>query len=209
MPKMVDHDARRRLVAQIAADIVAARGVDALTLRDVANAAGYSTAIVSHYFADKRDLVLATYETAAERQTARFDDAHNENKPIGAVLEALLPTSDAARRDWRLSVAFWGVAASDPHMTEDQQRRGRSYQVRIENLLRNELRRGPEPDPADVALAAGSLVAFTSGIGMQATFDPGQWPARRQREMLRRELARLLDEIKAASITAADDEWAS
>ena len=148
MPKMVDHDARRRLVAQIAADIVAARGVDALTLRDVANAAGYSTAIVSHYFADKRDLVLATYETAAERQTARFDDAHNENKPIGAVLEALLPTSDAARRDWRLSVAFWGVAASDPHMTEDQQRRGRSYQVRIENLLRNELRRGPEPDPA-------------------------------------------------------------
>ena len=127
-----------------------------------------------------------------------------------AVLEALLPTSDAARRDWRLSVAFWGLAASDPHMTEDQQRRGRSYQVRIENLLRNELRRGPEPDPADVALAAGSLVAFTSGIGMQATFDPGQWPnPTAQREMLRRELARLLDEIKAASITSADDEWAS
>jgi len=209
MPKLVDHDARRRLVAEIAADIVAARGVDALTLRDVATAAGYSTAIVSHYFADKRDLVLATYETAAERQTARFDDAYTENKPMVAVLEALLPTSDTARRDWRLSVAFWGVAASDPYMTEDQQRRGRSYQVRIENLLRNELRRGPEPDPADLALAAGSLVAFTTGIGMHATFDPGQWPARRQREALRREVARLLDEIKMASITAAGDQWAS
>jgi TetR/AcrR family transcriptional regulator, transcriptional repressor of bet genes len=191
-----------------AADIVAARGVDALTLRDVATAAGYSTAIVSHYFADKRDLVLATYETAAERQTARFD-AYTENKPMVAVLEALLPTSDTARRDWRLSVAFWGVAASDPHMTEDQQRRGRSYQIRIENLLRNELRRGPEPDPADLTLVAGSLVAFTTGIGMHATFDPGQWPARRQREALRREVTRLLDGIKTAGITAAGDEWAS
>ena len=203
MPRLVDHDARRRHVAEIAADLVADRGIDGLTVRDIADASGYSTTIVSYYFADKRDLLLATYEAAAGRQTARFEQTLAEGRPMLAVLEALLPTSDASRRDWRLSIAFWGIAASDSHLAEDQQRRGRSYHARIESLLRRELRRVPDLDPADLALAARSLMTATTGIGMHATFDPEHWPARRQREVLRYAVARVIDDLKNPSTQQA------
>jgi hypothetical protein len=36
----------------------------------------------------------------------------------------------------------------------------------------------------------------TTGIGMHATFDPQHWPARRQREVLRYAVARVLEDLK-------------
>ncbi len=57
MPKQVDHEQRRREVAAVAADLVAAHGRRALTVRNVADAAGYSTTVVSHYFDDLADLL--------------------------------------------------------------------------------------------------------------------------------------------------------
>ena len=57
MPRIVDHDARRRRVAEEAAELIAERGIDAVTFREIGERAGCSTAIVSHYFRDKRDVL--------------------------------------------------------------------------------------------------------------------------------------------------------
>src|SRR6476660_7853014 len=75
MPTYVDHHARRLQVTEVAAEIVAARGVEALTVRAVAAATGFSTAVVSHYFLDKRDLLRSTFRAAANRSTSRFESA--------------------------------------------------------------------------------------------------------------------------------------
>src|SRR4051812_7444573 len=119
VPRTVDHAARRRRVAEIAAELVATRGVDALTHRQVAQAAGYSTTIVSHYFADKRDLLLATFQAAGGRMTARFEKAVDDGETLLGCLLAVLPIGDDGRRDWNLVITFWGVAATDQHLAED------------------------------------------------------------------------------------------
>lgn len=188
MPKYVDHHARRQLVTEVAAEIVAARGVEALTVRGVAAATGFSTAVVSHYFADKRDLLRSTFRAAANRSTARFEAAATaEQRSVVSCLEALLPLDVNSRRDWRLFVAFWGTATSDPELADEQRDRVRSARTRLEKVVAEQLPAGPSD-----ARIARSLLTLVQGIATQAVFDPDDWTPGRQSEQLRTGVSALL-----------------
>ena len=199
MPKYVDHHARRLLVTEVAAEIVAARGVEALTVRSVAAATGFSTAVVSHYFLDKRDLLRSTFRAAANRSTSRFESAATaDRRSVVSCLSALLPLDDDSRRDWRVFVAFWGTAASDIELAVEQRDRVRSARGRIEHVVA-ELMNAPG-DP-ELRLVARSLLTLVQGIATQAVFDPADWTPRRQSEQLRLGVAALLPgtAVRAAS----------
>ena len=55
------------LAGAVCAALVVAGGVEALTTRHVAEATGYSTAVVSHYFDGKDDLLLAVTSHATSK----------------------------------------------------------------------------------------------------------------------------------------------
>lgn len=189
MPRRVDPEDRRRYVVDVATGLVAERGVDALTVRQVAAAAGTSTAIVSYYFADKRDLLVSTYRAAADRSTTRFTTALAvPGNCLRACLESLLPLDAARRRDWRLWFAFWGAASSDPELGTEQRDRVRSARSRIEELVEHGRRAGSVDAGVDATRAARHLLVTVHGIGVQAVFDPTYWTARRQRDHLAREI---------------------
>lgn len=58
MPKIVDHAQRRAEIATALWQVIHEQGIDGVSFRRVAEAAGVSVGRVQHYFADKRDLVL-------------------------------------------------------------------------------------------------------------------------------------------------------
>src|SRR5260370_39333181 len=126
MPRCVDRAARRRHTAANAAEIVGTRGLEALTFRNVAEAAGSSTTVLTHYFTDKNDLLRSTFEAVAERSGARFDEAQRRGGGLGECLEALLPLDPGRQIEWRLLTRYWGMAVSDPDMTVQARRRGRT-----------------------------------------------------------------------------------
>jgi AcrR family transcriptional regulator len=185
MPRYVDHDARRRHIAATAAELVGTRGLEALTFRNVADAAGSSTTVLTHYFTDKRDLMRSTYEAVAERFGARFDDAVRRGGGLRECLDAMLPLDPDRLTEWRLLTSFWGMAASDPVLGSAQARHGRSTQRRIESLLRQH---HPELPSDQVELVARRLVGFVLGLGAASALDPGHWPAAEQRRVLADEL---------------------
>src|SRR5260370_13841559 len=135
MPRYVDHDARRGHIAATAAELVGTRGLEALTFGNVAEAAGSSTTVLTHYFTDKNDLLRSTFEAVAERSGARFDEAQRRGGGLGECLEALLPLDPGRQIEWRLLTCYWGMAVSDPNMARAEARHVRSAQRRIEALL--------------------------------------------------------------------------
>ena len=177
MPSPVDHDVRRRQVTRIAADLVATGGVQALTTRNVAAAAGTSTTVVSHYFADKRDLVLSTYREVRNRVTARLDAAEDAENPLVSALSAYLPLDEDRRRDWRLLFAFTGLAATDPDLAREQRERSLAARRHLRGVLDKEVLAGRLATDLDTGRAARDLLSGVLGIGMQALFDPDRWPA--------------------------------
>jgi AcrR family transcriptional regulator len=190
MPALIDHAARRAALAEIAADLVANGGADAATVRAVAAVAGFSTKAVTHYFPDKRALMLLTYRHAALSSQARTDASQPEGSgDIAALMRALLPDDPKVERDWRVWFSFWGMAIADPEFAAEQRGRMRDFVAQLEAVL--------AADPAFTHHAAAERPAIASalfaalvGIVTQAIFDPESWPPRRQTEAIDAAIAR-------------------
>jgi AcrR family transcriptional regulator len=188
MPIVVDHEQRRREVAEVAADLIARLGLERVTVREIAAATGFSTTVVSHYFRDKRELLMLAYRLAAVRARHRIDAARGSGvERLRQSVEAILPLDDASRRDWSVWLAFWSSATADREFATEQRRRSRDTLELMRELIAAEL-----PDGADAATAAERLLTTIYGVALQAVFDPQRWPARRQREAVQAELALLL-----------------
>jgi TetR/AcrR family transcriptional regulator, transcriptional repressor of bet genes len=191
MPARADHEQRRRHVARIAADLVAAGGLAAATHRRIAEASGSSTTVVSHYFSDKRDLVQATYTEVGDRVASRLEAARDSADPLQSTLEALLPLDEDRRQDWRLLFTFLGLAATDADLTAEQRSRATSARSRIEQAIVRQQQAGHLRMDIDTEAAGRFLLAVVLGIGMQALFDPADWTQDRIRYTLHRALADL------------------
>lgn len=192
MPPVADPDERRQRVAEVAANLIVERGLDAVTFREIAQDAGTSTAIVSHYFLDKKDLLRFTYSAAAARARARLEAARLENgDSLSAALEALLPLSSTARRDWCVWFAFWGLAIADADMGAEQRRHVRATRAELGRLMSRLVDSGSLPATFDVQDAARELLTLVMGVAAQAVFDPRDWPASRQRACITRRIALL------------------
>jgi len=173
----------------VAAALVARDGVEALTMRGVAEAAGSSTSIVTHYFADRRDLLRCTFETTAARAAARMAAAAAAaDDKVAAGLEALLPLDEDRQLEWKVWYAFWGLAVGDPALSAEQRRYNLNAKARIAEALERDER---TPSTVDIDLEARRLLALLHGIAAQTMFVPDEWPAERQQELIRDELVRL------------------
>jgi AcrR family transcriptional regulator len=178
MPKVVDIAERRAELAAAAAELIARAGVGAATLRDVAAEAGWTTGALTHYFADKRELLLFTFRSSlAQRHAAR--EARDPRRPKEALLSSLegaLPLDDARRRHWMVTVAFCAQAAGDEELSRAQRDAYRDFRDGLAELVR----RGAGRRRDDAVARAERLIAVADGIAVQALFDPESWPPERQ-----------------------------
>ena len=65
MPRVVDVEERRQELTDAAARLIARAGIGAATMREVAAEAGLTTGALTHYFADKRELLQCTLDGVA------------------------------------------------------------------------------------------------------------------------------------------------
>lgn len=189
MPRVVNHEVRRREVAAIAAQVVVTEGRAGLTVRNVAQAAGCSTTVVPHYFTDMAELFYETYAYAASRTAVRIQEVlEKDPSDITGLIEAVLPLDNERTEEWRIWFAFWSEALTSPLFASDQRMRARKAVERIEKCLQLLQQNKKLPKSVNTAHAADRLAALIPGIASEAIFDPQKWPASRQRQTLRTEL---------------------
>ncbi len=186
MPRVVDHDERRQQVARVARDLILRKGLDKVTVREIAILAGYSTAVVSHYFHNKKELMFLVFRDTQLRAEKRFRKAIDARLPLLEGLEALLPRDNETRDTWRVWFAFWSMTLSYDDFRNEQVVQAHKTLDMISELLAGA---GVEAR-SDAArhLQAQRLFAVVTGIATQATHDPRGWPVRRQRAILKAEL---------------------
>jgi AcrR family transcriptional regulator len=104
MPKVVDHEERRTELATAVWRLASREGLEAVTVRRVAEEAGWSTGAVVHYFADKEDLLLFAFSTVADRVRTRLaETAERTTEPLELVRAWLIEARSACgSRSWAL-----------------------------------------------------------------------------------------------------------
>lgn len=120
MPKVVDHDERRRQIAAAVADIAATDGLGEVSFRSVAKHAGVSVSLVQHYFGDKATLLRTTLELQSEAMNtylaAKLADLGPAPEPealLRTVARAFLPLDETSRRSMLVYHGFAAAALTD------------------------------------------------------------------------------------------------
>jgi AcrR family transcriptional regulator len=191
VPKVVDSDERRARLIAATSEAIARDGLANITLRSIARSAGWTTGIVTHYFADKRALLIATFLARADRARRQIDEAVAAgSSPLDALL-ATLPLDDERVLDWRVTIAFIGASIGDEEM-------GRLHRVRVDRFTRTvheaivcEQAAGTVAAHLDPALEADRLVVLINGIAVQVVIGVERYTPEYQRALVDAHLATL------------------
>src|SRR5882757_5398898 len=110
MPKIVDHDARRREIIEAVWALIARRGLDAVTMRDLAAEAGYANGALAGYFRNKDEILLAAFQHAFESTNVRARRSIGDATGLPALrllcLE-IMPLDEVRLMEARVVIAFW------------------------------------------------------------------------------------------------------
>jgi TetR/AcrR family transcriptional repressor of bet genes len=189
MPKVVDHEERRRAITAAACQVIASAGLNGTTMRDIATEAGCTTGMVMHYFRSKEEVLLAALGSAsqavADRMVALLEAASTD---LYDLLCECLPMDDRRRSEWRVWIAFWDSAAHDPELAVEQRARYRTWREALQFVL---LTMG-YPQGGHLEEVAETLMTVIDGIGIQAIFDTERWPPDRQERQMRRQVRHIL-----------------
>jgi AcrR family transcriptional regulator len=181
MPVFVDHDRRRREVAEIAYDLIAQGGTEAATIRNVADAAGYSTTIVSHYFTSKRELLKETYDLSVQRGSSVLLKTALQGD-LQKTLEIFLPTTPNQKKNWRVWLAFRVASLADKEIAKQQRVMGIRAREWMKGLLEEANASGRKFSDDEFEELARRSLSYLIGIAVQASFDPLDWPIKSQKE---------------------------
>lgn len=116
MPKIVDHDQRRREIVEVTWKFIAREGIEKLNLRDLAAAAGYSNGAFKPYFPTRDALLAATFSYVAEATDARIARSTRGLEGLAAIAgfcREVLPLDELRRNEARIAVHFWHLALAD------------------------------------------------------------------------------------------------
>ncbi|WP_270731706.1 TetR/AcrR family transcriptional regulator [Shimia sp. Alg240-R146] len=90
MPKIVDHEAHRRTLAEKAAGVFSAKGYGAVGMREMAAELGVSKSALYHYFPTKQALFLAATEAMMAREPeVRLSEEGSEADRLRALAVAM------------------------------------------------------------------------------------------------------------------------
>ena len=121
MPKIVDHDARRRELLDALLRVVVREGIGAVSIRTVAAEAGCSSRPVQYYFEDKAELLAAAHARVSERMGTRITtavralgDDPDPRAVVETIVHAFLPTTGEARDALIAYFSFYAAELTDP-----------------------------------------------------------------------------------------------
>ena len=176
MPKRVDHEERRRQIADALLRTAATRGLHATGMREVAAEASVSLRLVQYYFGTKEELLLYAMQQLAvrfgDRVMARINKIKETEDPvsprdvIAAILTEGLPADDERRTFTVLYTAYFALSLTDPALAIGPLTRNSTVVIDVVAAqLRTAQAAGDTPACLDPDLEAFGLLAMSAGLG--------------------------------------------
>ena len=173
MPKIVDHEERKKRIAEAMWRVILDKGMEGATVRNIAEEAGLSLGALRYYFQNQDDLLVYAMELVIERANARIEVVMQRNLPpkerVIAILLECVPINTESRAEMSVWFAFKAhvkhrtssLNVPDDGIFEGMQKLI-SY-LHTMDLLKTDL---------NLNLEVERLYALIDGIALHALFDP-------------------------------------
>lgn len=189
MPRLVDHEERRIAIIHTTWNIIATRGIENATMRDIASECGYSTpGIISHYFANKNELLLAAYELICQRTDQRIAKVLDSRRGLDALLALcfeIIPADETTLAEARVAIAFWQRAQTDDSLRKIGASALNAWMVQISQCLGEAKNLGEVPRKLNVNHARSELINAMMGLHITSMLEPAEVTSSHQRHLIK------------------------
>jgi AcrR family transcriptional regulator len=212
-PRRKLSDARRRQILKAAVQVIAEKGLCDTGIKDVADQAGTSPALVIYYFGKKDVLLAEALSFADERFYAQTAAAVAELASARDRLVELVRRSCSVGEseddfdEWVLWLDLWARAPRDPDVARDRAAMDRRWRTTIGEIVREGQAAGEfsRIDPDAFALRLGALI---DGLAIQVVLEDPEVSRERMFDLCIDTCARELGftwtaEDRAAAVTHA------
>lgn len=160
MPRQVDHEQRRTEIVHGVWALIADGGIEAVTMRRVADAAGVSVGRIQHYFDSRADLVRAS----ARAMVAGAEATYAEVDPGDAArfaIEHVIPRTTEQRVGTTIWLAYVSASVADPQLAEILAEAKRGQEDEVVRLL---LDADAASDATEARRRARHLIGLADGL---------------------------------------------
>lgn len=196
MPKIVDHDERRRHIVEALWRVVARDGAHEVSVRHVAAEAGMPKSSIGHYVGTMPQLLGLAIDQQVQANTdylMGLDVLDLDVDKATEVLYTLVPVSDQRRHMSGVWLLLAAQAGADPEFAEVLHRLNASVAEGIGDLLRGMQQQGLLHESRDISAEVRRLHALIDGLALQCMTDPALRCESDVRGILRDEVARLAE----------------
>ncbi|MFH8381866.1 TetR/AcrR family transcriptional regulator [Kitasatospora sp. NPDC018058] len=189
MPKQVDHEERRRRIAEAVCALIDSQGLEGVTLRDVASRAEVSMGAVQRCFRTKDEMLRFALDHIGEQVTGRAHarlvaaPAQSAASAVGHVVGEVTLLREEHRAEARIWLAFLAAAAVNPSLAASL----RSSYADLEGLLTRLV--AEASGSVDARREARAALALADGLTGHVLI--GQRTPEEAEELLHAHLARL------------------
>lgn len=168
---MQDRGTPQARIVAAAGQILAERGYDATTIKEIAKGAGVAPGLVHYYFANKDEVLVAVLHAASDQMTVymqRLRDDVSKDEFRRVALPTVRSWVEQQPAQYRLRYELYALALRNPKLLPGIQALFRSARAAITQSVRL-LTQGTEVD--ETALAAVLFATF-DGLALQQLTDP-------------------------------------
>jgi AcrR family transcriptional regulator len=170
VPKIVDHEQRRRELAAAAVRVMARGGIESASTRAVADEAGWSTGVLKHYFDSKDDLLRHVLRELERRNRERFERSRGADDGFGAIVDAVTSMVGSDLDETRVWLAFVAKASADPGTAPAMRRAIAVWDGRWAELVRCGQTDGSIRMDVDPDRAGAEIHALVHGLSSRTVF---------------------------------------
>ncbi|MFT4213931.1 MAG: TetR/AcrR family transcriptional regulator [Microbacterium sp.] len=196
MPRLVDHSERRAEIVRATWRIIAERGIEATTMRELARELGLANGTVSHYFPNKRAILTAAFQHVVDATDSRYRTAVDRAGARGVAalrefLQQTLPVDEERLLEARIVIPFLEHAATDEHMASLFRSMMDQWRAEFAKLLDQAKAADEVRADLDARAAGDALLALLTGLQATGVLLPDTADQERMEAMLDTTMAML------------------
>ncbi|ONI86991.1 hypothetical protein ALI144C_10140 [Actinosynnema sp. ALI-1.44] len=175
MPRVIDHDQRRREIVEAAKKLIIEGGFEAATMRSIVTAAGYANGALKHYFDSKDAIIAATFESVlheTEQHMSALDPDLSPADSLRGFVEAAMPLDPHRIRSGRVLLVLWEHSVSNPDLARQYRDLLTTWRVELCRRIAEARGKDESPDAPAVGVIADEIVSVAIGANVASLMHP-------------------------------------
>lgn len=197
MPRIVNHEKKRKSIAEAAWSIIKKEGIEKASIRRVAIEAGMSAGALRHYFSTKDEMLLFIMDYYLEEGKKRSQSKSWSDNPlqaVAAVLLELVPIDE----EKKIETSVWLILAlqsltSDTLKEKKDEMTNGMYEL-ASSMIEILVLQGILSDSTNVKLEKSRLAVLIDGLSIHALLRPDVYSPDKVKEVIRYHLETLCNE---------------